>query len=208
VKDHNEATFFETPAELRRWLEAHHTTEDELWVGSHRKSTGRPSLTWPQIVDELLCFGWIDGVRRSLPGERWAIRVTPRRKGSHWSAVNVRRVAELEAEGRMTDAGRRAFALRDTTQIPYTYEAPSQPLDPAYEARVRANPAAWSWLEAQAPSYRRGVAQWVMTAKQEATRERRLETLIEDSANGRFLKQYRYGRDRGGDTPTGGSDDG
>lgn len=194
MKSHEDASFFETPAELRAWLERHHATETEHWVGAHRKGTGRPTLTWEQIVDELLCFGWIDGVRRSLPGERWAIRVTPRRRGSHWSAVNVRRIAELEAAGRMTDAGRLAFARRNAEQVPYTYEAPTLALSPDYEARMRAHPAAWAWFARQPPSYRRGAAQWVMGAKQEATRERRLRALMDDSAAGQAIKPYRYGR--------------
>jgi len=194
VKDHSTAIFFEEPAQLRAWLEEHAATEDELWVGSHRKATGRPALTWPQIVDELLCVGWIDGQRRRVGEDSWAIRVTPRRKGSHWSAVNVRRVGELEAEGRMTDAGRRAFAARDAGQVPYTYEGRAIALSPDYEARLRADAAAWAWFERQPPSYRRGAANWVMSAKQPATRERRLETLIEDSAAGHVLKQFRYGR--------------
>jgi uncharacterized protein YdeI (YjbR/CyaY-like superfamily) len=193
VKDHHDASFFETPAELRAWLEAHHTTETEHWVGAFRKGVGRATLTWPQIVDELLCFGWIDGVRRSFDTESWAIRVTPRRKGSNWSAVNVRRVAELEAEGRMTDAGRAAFARRDPGRVPYTYEAHATPLDEETLARLRADPAAFAWFEAQAPSYRRGAAHWVMSAKRAETRERRLASLIEDSAAGRQIKPFRYG---------------
>jgi uncharacterized protein YdeI (YjbR/CyaY-like superfamily) len=193
VKSHEDASFFETPAELRAWLERHHATETEHWVGAHRRSTGRPSITWAQIVDELLAYGWIDGVRRSLPGERWAIRVTPRRKDSHWSAVNVRRVGELEAEGRMTEAGRRAFAARDMDRVPYTYEAPNLALSPQFEARLQADAVAWAWLERQAPSYRRGAAHWVMSARQQATRERRLQALIDDSAAGQRIKPFRYG---------------
>jgi uncharacterized protein YdeI (YjbR/CyaY-like superfamily) len=194
VKSHEDASFFESPAELRAWLERHHAIETEHWVGAHRKGTGRPSLTWEQIVDELLCFGWIDGVRRSLPGERWAIRVTPRRKASNWSAVNVRRVGELEAEGRMTDAGRQAFAVRNASRVPYTYEAPTLALSEEFDQRLRANAAAWTWFERQPPSYRRGATQWVMSAKQEPTRDRRLQMLIDDSAAGRMIKPYRYGR--------------
>jgi uncharacterized protein YdeI (YjbR/CyaY-like superfamily) len=193
MKDHREAIFFETPAELRLWLDAHHATETELWVGSYRKAAGRPGLTWPQVVDEILCFGWIDGIRRGLGEDAWAIRITPRKKGSHWSAVNVRRVPELDAEGRMTDDGRRAFAARDPDQVPYTYESLIQPFDEPTEARVRAHEAAWAWFSSRSPSYRRGAAHWVMTAKREETRERRLAELIEDSAAGRLIKPFRYG---------------
>jgi uncharacterized protein YdeI (YjbR/CyaY-like superfamily) len=183
--DHNRAVFFETPAELRRWLEANHETADELWIGLHRRATGRPSITWPQVVDEVLCFGWIDGIRKGIDADRYANRITPRRRGSNWSAVNVRRVQELVAEGRMTPAGLRAFEARDATRTPYSYETRPIVLDPAFEARFRENQAAWHWFEAQAPSYRRTSVYWVMSAKRAETRERRLATLIEDSANGR-----------------------
>ncbi len=190
MKDHREATFFEEPAELRAWLERHHATEDELWVGSYRASERRRCLTWPQIVDELLCYGWIDGLRRGMDGNRWTIRTTPRRKGSNWSAVNVRRVGELETEGRMTDAGRRAFEARDPSRVPYTYEAGSIPLDTPFLERLQANAAAWTWFEAQAPFYRRGAAHWVMGAKRDETRERRFRSLIEESAAGRRVGPF------------------
>jgi uncharacterized protein YdeI (YjbR/CyaY-like superfamily) len=194
VKPDTAAIFFEAPADLRAWLEANHTTETELWVGSYRKSAGVAALTWPQIVDELLCFGWIDGVRYGLDEQRWAIRVTPRKKGSNWSAVNVRRVGELEQQGRMTDAGRRAFAARDTEREGYSYERSEMHLTPAFERRFHANGVAWAWFSGQAPSYQRTAVYWVMSAKREETRERRLETLIEDSAAGTFIKPLSYGR--------------
>jgi uncharacterized protein YdeI (YjbR/CyaY-like superfamily) len=193
VTDHTDAIFFGTPAELRGWLEANHATETELWVGAHRRATGVPSVTWAQIVDELLCFGWIDGRRQGIDDQRWAIRVTPRKRTSNWSAVNVRRVPELVDEGRMTPHGLRAFEARDPAKIPYSYEAGSLSLDAAAEARLRSNEAAWQWFAAQAPSYRRVAAHWVMSAKRAETRERRLETLIEDSANGSKIAQARYG---------------
>jgi uncharacterized protein YdeI (YjbR/CyaY-like superfamily) len=202
VKDSSEAIFFETPAGLRAWLDANHAHEVELWVGSYRKSAGRPGLTWPQIVDELLCFGWIDGVRQGLDDQRWAIRVTPRKKGSNWSAVNVRRVGELEQEGRMTDAGRHAFAKRDTQREGYSYERQPMTFSPEFEARFRANDAAWEWFERQSPSYRRTATYLVMSAKRDETRERRLEMLIADSAAGRFVKPLSYGRS--GRSPNGG----
>jgi uncharacterized protein YdeI (YjbR/CyaY-like superfamily) len=189
--DHEKATFFETPAKLRRWLSRHHGSATELWVGAHRKGTGRPTLTWEQIVDELLCYGWIDGVRRGLPDGRWAIRVTPRKKGSNWSAKNVRRIAELEDEGRMTEAGRKAFAARDPAKPGYSYETAPSTLPGAMERRLRADAKAWAWFSDQAPSYRRTVTHWVMSAKRDETRERRMDALIEDSAAGRKVKPLR-----------------
>ena len=191
MKPHTDAIFFEAPGDLRAWLEANHATETEAWVGSHRRATGRPGLTWPQIVDEVLCFGWIDGLRKGLGTDSWAIRITPRKRRSNWSAVNVRRVPELTAEGRMTPAGLRAFEARDPNKVPYSYEAGSIELDAAFEARLRANVAAWTWFSAQSPSYRRTSGHWVMSPKREETRLRRLETLIEDSALGRRVAPLR-----------------
>lgn len=187
---HSDAIFFVTPADLRRWLEANHATATELWVGAHRRATGRPTLTWPQIVDEALCFGWIDGIRKGVDTDSWAIRLTPRRRGSNWSAVNVRRVPELTAEGRMTPAGLRTFEARDPNKVPYSYEVGSIALGAAFEARFRDNDAAWRWFEKQAAGYRRTVAHWVMSAKREETRERRLATLIDESANGRKVGSF------------------
>ena len=181
-----EVRFFETGAELRTWLASNHETADELWVGMYRKATGRPSITWPEVVDEALCYGWIDGIRRGIDDTSYTNRITPRRKGSNWSAINIRRVGELESEGRMTDAGRRAFALRDEAKSRlYSYERETATLDEAAEARFRENKAAWTWFEGSAPSYRKGATYWVMSAKRPETRERRLELLIERSAIGR-----------------------
>ena len=180
-------TFFETPAELRDWLDAYHATADEVFVGAWKKSTGKPSLTWPEIVEEALCVGWIDSIRRSVPGDGWVIRLTPRRKGSIWSAVNVAKVAELRAAGRMRQAGEAAFAARlaDRTGI-YSFEQAGEPtLEPWEEARFRANDRAWAWFSAKAPSFRKQALHWVISAKRPETRERRLATLIEDSSAGR-----------------------
>lgn len=181
-----EVRFFETGAALREWLAANHDKVDELWVGMYRKATGRPSITWPEVVDEVLCYGWIDGIRRGIDDTSYTNRITPRRKGSNWSAVNIRRVGELEAEGRMTDAGRRAFALRDEAKSRiYSYERAAAAFDADAEATFRANEAAWSWFENAAPYYRKGATYWVTSAKKQETRDRRLAILIEHSANGR-----------------------
>lgn len=179
--------FFETPAELRDWLDAHHRTADEVFVGAWKKATGKPTLTWPQIVEEALCVGWIDSIRRSVPGDGWAIRLTPRRKGSIWSAVNVAKVAELRAAGRMRPAGEAAFEARraDRTGI-YSFEQARDPeLTPDETARFRSDEAAWTWFSAKAPSFRKQALHWVISAKRPETRERRLTTLIEASAEGR-----------------------
>jgi uncharacterized protein YdeI (YjbR/CyaY-like superfamily) len=182
--------FFESPAELRAWLEQNHETEKELLVGAYRKATGKPSVTWPQIVDEALCFGWIDGIRRGIDEESWSIRLTPRKPTSNWSSVNIRRVAELEKEGRMRPAGRAAFERRSEERSGiYSYEQRKKArLDPEQEREFRANEAAYEFFNSQPPGYRRTATHWVVTAKREETRRKRLATLIEDSANGRRLR--------------------
>jgi uncharacterized protein YdeI (YjbR/CyaY-like superfamily) len=181
--------FFASPAEWRRWLSAHHARKDELWVGFHKRSTGRPSLTWPESVDEALCFGWIDGLRKSLDAERYMIRFTPRRAGSIWSAVNVRRVAELTKRRRMRAAGVRAFKARSAAKTAvYSFEQRKNPrLPPAYAKRFKANAGAWRFFTSQAPWYQRTMTWWVISAKQEPTRLKRLARLIDDSANGRRI---------------------
>ena len=176
--------FFKSPAEYRAWLEQHHESAKELWIGFWKKSTGKPSLTWQQCVDESLCFGWIDGIRKSIDADSYKQRVTPRRPTSIWSEINVRRVGELTAEGRMRPAGTAAFQKLDRTRV-YAYENFNKPLGPAEEAKLRKNRKAWAFFETLPPSHKRTITWWVMSAKQEATRQRRLETLIRDSAAGR-----------------------
>jgi uncharacterized protein YdeI (YjbR/CyaY-like superfamily) len=186
-------TTFERPEDFRRWLEQHHEREPELWVGYFKKGSGRASMTWPESVDEALCFGWIDGIRKRIDDERYTIRFTPRRAGSIWSAVNIRRVAALTAEGRMRPMGLAAFAARreDRSGI-YSYEQRDQAAFPAaFEKRFRAEETAWAWFEAQPKGYRQNTIRWVMTAKREETRERRFATLIEDSAAGRRIARLR-----------------
>jgi len=186
-----EIKFFKTPAEFRKWLEKHHETARELWVGYYKKDSGKRSITWPESVDEALCFGWIDGIRKSIDGESYMTRFTPRRARSIWSAVNIKRVEELAREGRMRPAGERAFAARTENRSGiYAYEQRQPELVEPYGEKLRGNRAASKFFEAQAASYRKAASWWVLSAKREETRLRRLETLIEDSAAGRTLKQF------------------
>jgi uncharacterized protein YdeI (YjbR/CyaY-like superfamily) len=179
--------FFEAPGAFRAWLEAHHATTAELWVGFHKRATGRPSLTWPESVDEALCFGWIDGVRRSLGAEAYAIRFTPRRPGSVWSRVNLERVAVLTAEGRMRPAGLAIHAVRrsDAAAGPPP-EARPEHLPEPYDRALRArNEASWRFFAAQSTAYRRTLVDWLLSAKREETRLRRAERIGDALAGGR-----------------------
>jgi uncharacterized protein YdeI (YjbR/CyaY-like superfamily) len=187
-----EPTFFPTPEDFRAWLAENHERETELLVGFYKVGSGKPSITWPQSVDEALCYGWIDGVRRSLGEEAYTIRFTPRKQKSTWSAVNIARVGELIETGRMQPAGLKAFHAREESNSRiYAYENPNKAVfDPALEERFRANEAAWSFFQAQPPGYRKTCTHWVTTAKQEATRLRRLDQLIADSAGGRRIDQF------------------
>ena len=183
--------FFETPAQLRAWFETNHEAATELWLGYHRKRTGRPSVTWQDVVDVELCFGWIDSVRYSLGDDQSAQRITPRRKGSVWSAVNIKRFAELERDGLVHPTGLAAFEKRDEARSRiYSYENRSRGFDAAREAEFRKHKRAWTFFEAQPPSYRKTAAFWVMSAKRDETRERRLMTLIERSREGERLPQF------------------
>ena len=183
-------TFFPTPAKWRRWLERHHDTKDELWVGLYKKGSGKASITWPESVDAALCFGWIDGIRKSLDDTSYVIRFTPRRPTSIWSAVNIKRFKELEEQGLVGSVGRRAFGRRETRKSKvYSYEQRQHAkLPPEYLDQLKKKPTAWKFYQRQPPWYRRTAAFWVISAKQERTRQRRLATLIEDSAHGRTIK--------------------
>lgn len=187
---------FSTAAEFRAWLEEHHADTDELWVGYYRKGVPKVSMAYREAVEEALCFGWIDGITRRIDDEVTANRFTPRRKTSSWSAVNIARVAELTAAGRMHPAGLRAFEQRDQRKDAiYSYEREKHRELPAEAtARLRADNGAWEFWQAQTPGYRRVATHWVLSAKREETRERRLTTLIEDCAAGRLIKSQRYGR--------------
>jgi len=181
-------TFFASPAAFNRWLKQHHATSDELWVGFYKRATGKPSITWPESVDEALCYGWIDGVRKSLDAASYMIRFTPRRPDSHWSQINLRKARALIEQGRMRPAGRRAFDGRDSAQTnQYSFENRPKSLPPAYLRLLKANRDAWAFFQARPAWYRRTCAWWVVSAKKEETRRRRLATLIEDSARGRTV---------------------
>lgn len=181
---------FGSAAAFRRWLEKNHATADELWLGFWNKKSGRGGLTYPEAVDELLCFGWIDGVKKSVDAERYTNRITPRKAKSKWSAVNLRRYAELEAEGRIAEAGRAARARFDPTEhAPYSFEARAAKLDPELRRTFEANAGAWEFFRAQPPGYRRTAIHWVMSAKRAETRERRLRQLVDVSAEGERLPQ-------------------
>jgi len=178
--------YFPSPAAFRDWLAAHHATADELWVGYHKRGTDWPSLTWPESVDEALCFGWIDGVRRSVDAERYAIRFTPRRPGSNWSRVNLARVEALTSEGRMRPAGLAAYEARKPDADEPSVEDRPEELPEDYVAAFRErDAAAWDFFRAQSRSYRRMAIGWILAAKREETRRRRLEQIVEASAAGR-----------------------
>jgi uncharacterized protein YdeI (YjbR/CyaY-like superfamily) len=182
--------FFATPDDWRAWLARHHATAPELWVGFHKKDSGRPSITWPESVDQALCFGWIDGVRKRIDEASYVIRFTPRRKGSTWSSVNIARVKELAGIGLMQPAGLAAFEARSEARSGiYAYEQRKDArLPDAMERQFKRTPKAWAFFQAQPAGYRHTATWWVVSAKKEETRARRLATLIEDSAAGRPMK--------------------
>ena len=170
----------------------HHAAETMLWVGFWRVATGKPSITWPQSVDEALCFGWIDGLRRGLDAESYAIRFTPRSAKSPWSRVNIKRFAELESLGLVHAAGSAARAKWDerTRKTGYSHETPRSALDAKGLAAVKAHARAWRFWEAQTPSYRKGAGHWVVSAKREGTRTARLATLIDCCARGLAIPPF------------------
>jgi uncharacterized protein YdeI (YjbR/CyaY-like superfamily) len=177
--------FLESTDRLREWFDANHATAEELWLGYHKKSTGRPTVTWSEAVDEALCVGWIDSVRYSIDDERSAQRFTPRRKGSTWSAINVAKVAQLTEQGRMRPAGLAAYEARDPDKTAiYSYERAEASLSDDEIARLKADPAAWADWDRRPPGYRRTITYWVASAKKPETRARRLDALIEASAAG------------------------
>jgi uncharacterized protein YdeI (YjbR/CyaY-like superfamily) len=172
-------TFFATQSDFRQWLQANHASATELLVGFYKTNSGKPSMTWPESVDQALCFGWIDGVRRSIDEASYSIRFTPRKPTSIWSAVNIAKVEHLTKQGLMQAAGLAAFSLRteEKSKI-YSFENEAMQLSSAFEAAFKADPVAWDFFTAQAPSYQKSTIHWIMTAKQESTQLSRLEKTI------------------------------
>jgi uncharacterized protein YdeI (YjbR/CyaY-like superfamily) len=184
--------FFASPAALRKWLQQYGATKQELLVGFYKTTSGKPSITWPESVDEALCFGWIDGVRKRVDDVSYTIRFTPRKATSIWSSINIKRVPALVEKGRMTPAGRKAFeARRENKSGIYSYEQrPSELIEP-YARMLARNAKAAKYFAEQAPSYRRAAIWWVISAKQEETRLKRVRTLIELSSQQQWIPQLR-----------------
>ena len=181
-------TFFRTPPEFRQWLEKNHATATELLVGFYKRDSGKPSITWPESVDEALCFGWIDGVRKRVDEVSYTIRFTPRRRGSIWSVINIKRAQELAKAKRMRRAGSRAFAARiEYKSGIYSYEQRPQELVEPYGRMLKKKKAAWDFFQAQPPSYRKMISWYIVSAKREETRIQRLRKLIAASAKRKRL---------------------
>jgi len=181
--------FFKTPSAFRKWLAANHGKSKELWVGFCKKGSGKPSITWPESVDEALCVGWIDGIRKNIDEDSYKIRFSPRTPSSIWSAVNIRNVERLIKEERMQPAGLKAFEARKENRSGiYSYEQRSPELVEPYLGKLKRNKAAWKFFQAQPPGYRKIMNWWVVSAKQEETRLKRLDKLIEESAQGRRMR--------------------
>jgi uncharacterized protein YdeI (YjbR/CyaY-like superfamily) len=180
--------FFRRPSDFRNWLEKNHATTGELWVGFYKKGSGKPSIAWAESVDEALCFGWIDGIRKRIDETSYQIRFTPRRRGSIWSAINIERAQQLTKEKRMRPAGLKAFQARvDYRSGIYSYEQRTAELPEPYAKTLKKHRAAWNFFQAQPPSYRKMISWYIVSAKQEETRSKRLKKLIAASAKGKRL---------------------
>ena len=185
MADEGKIKFFKSPSDWRKWLEAHHLAVQELWVGFYKKDSGKPSISWPQSVDGALCYGWIDGIRKNIDEVSYKIRFTPRKQRSTWSVVNIKRAQELSDEGLMKAAGLQAFQARQENRSGiYSYEQRLPDLPDQYRRVLKKNPAAWRFFQAKSASYRKAANWWVLSAKREETRLKRLDKLIEYSAQG------------------------
>jgi uncharacterized protein YdeI (YjbR/CyaY-like superfamily) len=190
-------TYFNNTADLHAWLQAHHDKAKELWVGFYKKGSGHTSTTYPETLDEMLCFGWIDGIRKRVDDLSFAIRFTPRKKDSIWSQVNIKRVGELTEEGRMQPSGLKVFSERKAENSGlYSFEQTERKLDHDLEELFRADKAAWDYFQSQPPGYRRTAIWWVISPKREETKQKRLATLIEDSRRGRRIAAVTYDANR------------
>lgn len=187
--------FFPTQKHLREWFEQNHKKENELLVGYYKVSTGKPTITWSQSVDEAICFGWIDGIRKSIDKESYCIRLTPRNPKSNWSAVNIKKVEALTKLGLMKPEGLKAFGFgKEEKSKIYAYENPKVEFDKSFIKLFKANKKAWGFYQTTTPTYRKITTRWVMSAKQESTRLKRLNELITDCAAGRNIKAMSYGK--------------
>jgi len=188
-------TFFKTAAEFRKWLKKNHKKEKELVVGFYKTKSGKQSITWPESVDEALCFGWIDAMRKSIDEESYYIRFTQRKADSIWSKININKMEELIKNGLVQTAGLEAYKKRSEKKSGvYSYENETVNLSKDFEKKLKADKKAWEFFQSQAPSYRKVAGRWVMTAKQEATRIKRLNELIDDSRAQMKIKVLRYGK--------------
>jgi uncharacterized protein YdeI (YjbR/CyaY-like superfamily) len=185
--------FFAKPSDFRKWLEKNHLKEKELLVGFYKVNSGKPSITWPESVDEALCFGWIDGIRRSIDEKSYSIRFTPRKAKSIWSAVNIKKMQVLKEKGLLKPAGIAAFEKREESKSAiYSYEKAEVKLSPEFEKRFRSNKKAYAFFKTLPPSIQRVSTNWVMSARQEKTRESRIQNLISCSEEGRKIKSLSY----------------
>jgi uncharacterized protein YdeI (YjbR/CyaY-like superfamily) len=187
--------FFDSAAAFRAWLKADHAKRTELWLGFYKRHTGKKSISYPQALDEALCYGWIDGVRRSVDAERYTIRFTPRKARSYWSAVNLRHARRLRKQGRIARPGLDVLLAGDRARANrYSFEKRRRGLSPKSAQRVKASRKAWAFFSAQAPWYRRTAGFWIESAEREDTRERRLAQLIADSQAGRRIGVLNVGK--------------
>lgn len=188
-------THFPSGAAFRKWLEAWHDKATELWIGFHKKDSGKKGMTYAEALDEALCFGWIDGIRKSVGDASFTIRFTPRKKGSIWSRVNIAHMERLKKESCLREPGIKAYAARKAEKSGiYSFENAIRTLDPASEKKFKADKKAWAWFQSCPPGYRRTAIWWVITAKKEETRVRRLAQLIADSSKGQLLAQYTWSK--------------
>lgn len=192
-----EVIFFDTQAAFRKWLEKNHKEKNELWVGFYKKASGKRSIDWPQSVDEALCFGWIDGIRKSIDDESYKIRFTPRKEKSIWSAKNLKRIEELKELSLVSPAGLEIYNKRDPKYSSiYSFEQKIIKLDKNYEADFKKNKIAWEFFNSTVPSYKKPAVHWVMSAKQNETRLRRLNILIQCSEKGEKIPMLKRPGDK------------
>ncbi len=187
-----ELKYFKTPSSLRKWFNSNHKKSSELWIGFYKKDSGKPSVTYPEALDEALCFGWIDGIRKRIDDEIYTIRFTPRNPKSYWSAVNIKKANALIKSGKMTSPGLKEFEKRDKNKSgSYSFERVNVKLKPSFEKKFKSNKKAWKFFQTSPPSYKKPAMWWVMSAKHDETRLKRLNQLISDSEAGIKIKQMR-----------------